>query len=296
MRFDLDGKVCVAIDTAGVRKSTKMRERVEHWAHDRAMMSVRRADVCLLMIDATQEISGIDKRLGQTVLEEYKPCIIVVNKWDLVEGKVGRKGTVVTVEDYLEYIGKELKGMTHCPIVFTSAHEGTGVRETVELAFELAAQARLRVSTSKLNDIVRNILKVRGPSSKLGSRVKVLYVSQVEVAPPTIVLVVNHPDFFTAEYERYMLNRLREETEFKEVPIRLIVRERRRAELDDLLSGRHQQQRRAAGGPAGGGAAEGGASLDADDEALTADMLEGEDDLPEGFEMGMEEEGESEKE
>jgi GTP-binding protein len=292
VRFELDGKVCIAIDTAGVRKTTKMRERVEHWAHDRAMMSVRRSDVCLLMLDATQEISGIDKRLGATVLEEYKPCIIVVNKWDLVEGKVGRKGVVVTVEDYLEYIGKELRGMTHCPIVFTSANEGTGVVETVELAFELAAQARKRISTSKLNDIVRNILKLRGPSTKLGSRVKVLYVSQVEIAPPTIVLVVNHPDFFTSEYERYMLNRLREETDFKEVPIRLIVRERKRAELDDLLSGRHQQRRAAsgAGGVGVGVAGEGTEGFGADDDILADEML-AEDDLPEsaeGFEMEME--------
>lgn len=281
VRFELDGRACVAIDTAGVRKKTRMHERVEHWAHDRAMMSVRRADVCLLMLDATQEISAIDKRLGQTVLEEFKPCIIVVNKWDLVEGRVGRKGVVVTVEDYLEYIGKELRGMTHCPIVFTSAHEGTGVRETVNLAFELNEQARERISTSKLNDVVRNILKLRGPSSKLGSRVKVLYVSQVEIAPPTIVLVVNHPDFFTPEYERYMLNRLREETPFKEVPIRLIVRERKRAELKDLLSGRHRQQRAAAGGAT---LADG---FDAD-ESMLVDELMDDSDMPEGFEMEIE--------
>lgn len=284
VRFDLDGKVCVAIDTAGVRKKTKMRERVEHWAHDRALMSVRRSDVCLLVIDATEEISGIDKRLGQTVLEEFKPCIIVVNKWDLVEGKTGRKGTVVTVEDYLEYISKELKGMSHCPVVFTSALEGSGVRETIGLAFELHAQARERISTSKLNDIVRDILKQRGPSSRLGSRVKVLYVSQVEIGPPTIVLVVNHPEMFEGEYERYMLNRLREETPFKEVPIRLIVRERKRAELDDLLSGRHQQRRAARGGAAakvgageGGGGGEGPGEM-VDDELLAEDLLEGFDD------------------
>lgn len=281
VRFDLDGKVCVAIDTAGVRRKTKMRERVEHWAHDRAMMSVRRSDVCLLVLDATEEISGIDKRLGQTVLEEFKPCIIVVNKWDLVEGQVGRKGTVVSVEDYLEYISKELKGMSHCPVVFTSAHEGSGVRETIGLAFELNAQARERITTHKLNDIVRDILKQRGPSSRLGSRVKVLYVSQVEIGPPTIVLVVNHPELFVGEYERYMLNRLREETPFKEVPIRLIVRERKRAELDDLLSGRHQQQRAARGAGAGVGTEGAGPIADdevVEDELLAEDLLEGFDD------------------
>ncbi len=288
VRFDLDGKVCVAIDTAGVRKATKMRDRVEHWAFDRAMNSIRRADVVMLLLDATQEISGVDKRLGQTVLEEFKPCIIVVNKWDLVEGRPNRKGAPVSTEDYLEYIEKELKGMTHCPIVFTSAKEASGVRETVMLAFELNEQARQRVSTGKLNDLLRGILERRGPSSKLGTKIKVLYVSQVEVAPPTIVLVVNHPELFTPEYERYLLNRLREELPFKEVPIRLIIRERKRAELKDLLSGQHRHQRRAMEEAGALGAGEGPALDGAEDDILTDELL---DEGVEGDEFAEDAEG-----
>lgn len=295
VRFDMDGKVCVAIDTAGVRRKTKMHDRVEHWAYDRALMSIRRAGVVLLVLDATEDISGVDKRLGQAVLEEFKPCIIVVNKWDLVEGKPNRKGQIVTPEDYLEYIEKELRGMTHCPIVFTSAAESSGVRETVALAFDLYDQSRQRVSTSKLNEFIRNLLKTRGPSSKLGTRVKLLFVSQVEVAPPTIVVVVNHPELFTAEYERYLLNRLREELPFKEVPIRLIIRERRRADLKDLLSGRHKAER-AALAQAGMRPDEsalvetGDPELDEETQERLIDEMMGDDDV-DGFELEEGDEG-----
>ena len=275
VRFELDGRSLVAIDTAGLRKKTKMHSRVEHWALDRAMSSVQRADVVLLVLDAAEEISSIDKRLGQTIIDEFKPCIVVVNKWDLVEGKPNKKGKPVTTEDYVEYIAKELTGLSHCPIVFTSAIDGQGTKEVIGLAFELFAQSRVRVSTAKLNSLLRGIMELRGPSSKLGTKVKVLYVAQVEVAPPTIVLVVNRPDLFTNQYERYLLNRMREELPFSEVPIRLIVRERRRAELDDLLSGAHHQ--RMVNKRADEHAAVEG---DPDDEALISELLGDDDDEP----------------
>ena len=243
VRFEMDGRALVAIDTAGLRKRTKLDGAVEFFAMQRMYASVERADVVLLCIDATQNISGIDKRLGKAISDAFKPCIIVVTKWDLVEGRKGRKGKVVTPEDYLEYIQEELRGLAHAPIVLSAAVDATGLNEVVQVAFELFDQSRERVSTSALNEMIRTILAERGPSSTLGTRVKVLFVSQVATAPPTIVLVVNKPDLFTPEYERYMLNRLRENTPFKEVPIRLIIRERRRADLEDLLSGAYAQRK-----------------------------------------------------
>lgn len=243
VRFEMDGRSLVAIDTAGLRKRTKLDGAVEFFAMQRMYASIERADVVLLCIDATQNISGIDKRLGKAISDAFMPCIIVVTKWDLVEGRKGRKGREVTPEDYLEYIQEELPGLSHAPIVLSAALDRTGLNEVVEVAFDLFAQARERVTTSRLNELVRGILTERGPSSTLGTRVKVLFVSQVATAPPTIVLVVNKPDLFTPEYERYMLNRLREATPFKEVPIRLIIRERRRADLEDLLSGAHAQKK-----------------------------------------------------
>jgi len=228
VRIEMGERVLTAIDTAGVRKRTKMADAVEHYAFARCLSAISRSNVCLLLIDATQKISAVDKRLGARIGEEYRPCVIVVSKWDLVEGKVGRSGQPVRIEDYRTYIEKELPGLSTCPIVFASAPNGTGLKEAVDVAFEMHAQALERVPTAKLNQIIRTILEHRGPSSRLGRMVKILYVAQVSVGPPTIVLVVNRPEMFDSNYERYLLNRLREQTPFEEVPIRLVIRGRRR--------------------------------------------------------------------
>lgn len=245
VRFEMDGKSLVAIDTAGVRKRAKMEQRVEHYADMRARASIERADVVLLCVDATQDLSGVDKRLGRYVAESHKPCILVVTKWDLAEGRKNTKGQIVGPEDYLKYLQKAMPGLSFAPIVFSSSPDGRGLKEVCEVAFDLFDQARTRVKTSELNDIMRSILEERGPTSKLGTKVKVLYTAQVAIQPPTVVLVVNRPDLFTPDYERYMLNRIRERTPFAEVPVRLLIRERRRAELGDLLSGEHRARQEA---------------------------------------------------
>lgn len=242
VRFEMDGKSLIAIDTAGIRKRAKMEQRVEKYADMRARVSIERADVVLLCIDATQDLSGVDKRLGRYVAEQHKPCLIVVTKWDLAEGRKTVKGQVVRPEDYLKYLQRELPGIAVAPIIFSSSPDGRGLKEVCQVAFELFDQARTRVKTSELNDIMRSILEQRGPTSKLGTKVKVLYTAQVAVQPPTIVLVVNRPDLFTPDYERYMLNRIRERTPFAEVPVRMLIRERRRADINDLLSGEHRKQ------------------------------------------------------
>lgn len=247
VRFDLGGRSLVAIDTAGVRKRSKFADRVEVFANKRMGASVQRADVVLLLIDSTQKVSAIDKRLGAFVAESHKPCVIVVNKWDLADGRKNKQGREVGPGDYQKYIERTMPGLSFAPIIFTSAAEGFGVRETIDLAFELFEQSRTRLSTGKVNRVVRDIVDERGPSGKLGTRAKIYFASQVATRPPTIVLVVNKPDLFEGNYERFLLNRLRETTPFTEVPIRLIIRERRRADLGDLLSGRHRGQRTPAG-------------------------------------------------
>jgi GTP-binding protein len=240
VRFEMEGRTFIAIDTAGVRRRTKFADAVEHWAFHRCLLAIDRADVVLMLLDATQEISGVDKRLGARIFAEHKPCVIVVTKWDLVEGRKNRNGGPVTAEDYAQYIEDELKGMTMCPIVFTSSVKRVGLREAVGVAHDLFEQARQRIPTAKLNEIIRGILERRGPASGSGAKAKVLYVSQVGVLPPTIVMVVNHPDLFTNTYQRFLLNRLHEELPFSEVPIRLIIRERERVELGELKSGRRR--------------------------------------------------------
>ncbi|TVQ63687.1 MAG: ribosome biogenesis GTPase Der [Phycisphaerales bacterium] len=231
VRFERDGKAFVAIDTAGVRKRKSMQDQVEWWAYDRARRAIRRADVVLFIVDASEPISQVDKQLTQEVQKTFKPCVVVVNKWDVARGRVV-KGKPVTTETYRDYIDKELKGLANSPLVFTSALEGAKkgrVWGAIDVAFDLRAQARTRVGTGELNRVLQRVVD-QGPSSKLGRRLRLLYATQVSVEPPTIVLVVNKPELFSPERERFILNRIREETAFEEVPVRLIVRGRRRDE------------------------------------------------------------------
>jgi GTP-binding protein len=235
VRFEMDGRACVAIDTAGVRKRGKFADRVEHWAFDRCQQAVRRADVALLIIDATQNVTAIDKRLGAFVAQEFKPCIIVVNKWDLAEGRKNRKGQPISTRDYQTYIEKELTGLSMCPIVFTSAIEGRNIKAIIDVAHELHEQASVRMPTGQLNRTMKEIIEQRGPSSRLGTQAKVYYATQVTTNPPTIVLQVNKPELFGDQYQRFLLNRLRELTPFEEVPIRLFFRARKREDLKEMM-------------------------------------------------------------
>lgn len=241
VQFSFGERSCIAIDTAGVRKRKSIPDRIEWFARDRALRSIDRADVVLMLIDATQDVSQIDKQLTSEIHQRFKPSIIVVNKWDLAKGLKTRKGITVTPEDYLKYLAKELRGLPRSPIVFTSALEGKGLMDVVELAFELHEQAKQRLTTSKLNRLVRDMLTERGPSSKLGRRAKIYYVTQVDTQPPTIVLVVNDEQLFEVNYRRYMLNRLAERTPFTEVPIRLVLRNRQRVSLQGLFDGEHKK-------------------------------------------------------
>ena len=158
--------------------------------------------------------------------------MIVVNKWDLVA--VGR-----TTSDYLEYLTQELPMLNFAPIVFVSAKKGDNINDAITMAFNLHTQASHRETTGKLNTLVQTILTGRGPSSRLGTLAKIYYISQIETNPPTIAMVVNKPALFEGSYERYLLNRLREEVPYSEVPIKLIFSERKR-DPDDM------HQRRAA--------------------------------------------------
>lgn len=235
VRFEQDGKSFVAIDTAGVRRKRSLQDRIEWWALDRCVSAIERADVCLLMIDATEAVSMVDKQLGRVIGDRYKPCVIVVNKWDLAEGRPRAGGPAgsqraVTTGDFEKYLRDELKGLASAPIAFISAKNGRNVEETIRLAFELHEQAGTRVTTGLLNRTVRELFRTQGPTNNLGSRLKLFYVAQVSVRPPTIVFVVNKPEMFSDRYERFLRNRLREALPFPEVPLKLVVRPRRQDE------------------------------------------------------------------
>jgi GTP-binding protein len=217
---DVGGRRVTVIDTAGVRKKSRTPAGVEYYSRHRALRSVRRADVVLLMTDASVAVSQVDKELAGQVIEQYKPVVLVVNKWDLAGG-------VAEGEDYVEYFAKKFPELSYAPVSLTVASEGTNVEETVDLAGQLFAQAQTRVPTGRLNAVVEQIVASRQGGS--GShRPKVYYASQVGTCPPTVVCFVNDLAAFDRSYQRFILNRLRDHLPFAEVPIRLIFRPRRR--------------------------------------------------------------------
>ena len=159
--------------------------------------------------------------MGITAKPQFKPVVLVVNKWDLARGVAGG-------EDYAEYLGKVLPEVTYAPISLTTATTGDNVEKTVALAEQLFEQANTRMTTGQLNAAVKEITALRGPSHPHGTKPpKILYVSQVAIAPPTIICFVNDARSFNANYQRFLINQLRERTPFAEVPIRLIFRSRR---------------------------------------------------------------------
>lgn len=277
VRLEWNKKSVLLIDTAGLRRKKSFANQIEWWAFDRAKRSIDRAEVVLLLIDATEPTSQVDEQLAMLCQKSYKPCIIVVNKWDLVEGKVGNNGKAITTGTYEAYLRRELKGVDYAPIAFVSAVTGKNIKATIDLGHDLAEQSRGRVGTGVLNRLVRRILERHNPPSKLGTFAKCYYVAQVAVSPPTIVMIVNRPGLFTPNYCRFLINRFREELPFPEVPIRLIIRER-------------QQVERVGKGPQKGSVSTGEAEWEREDEAqaeqiaasLAPEQAEGEVDVVEG--------------
>lgn len=214
--FERDGQAFVAIDTAGVRKRSKHADAIEFFSEARSKKTIRRADVVLLMLDATQEVSSLEKGLARYALDHYKPVLVGLNKWDLVED--------ATPEDFREYLDIQLTGLRNAPISVLSARDGLHVEGTLELARDLFEQTQRRVGTGELNRVLERALQARSPSSK-GYRVKLRYATQAEVAPPTFVLFVNDKKLIGKDYLRYLQNRIREELGFHEVPVRIVLRD-----------------------------------------------------------------------
>jgi len=222
VRVELDGRTFVVIDTAGMRKRRKLAGDIEFYSRHRVLRSIRRADVVALMIDASVPVSQVDKQLAAEIVEQFKPIVFVINKWDIAAGKAD-------ADDYAEYLGKTFPELSYAPISLTSAVEETNLRETIRLAEAIFDQSRTRVGTAELNATIEEIIALRGPSHKHGTAPpKIFYVSQISTAPPTIVCFVNNVRSFQGSYERFLLNQLRRRLPYAEIPIRLIFRQRRR--------------------------------------------------------------------
>jgi GTPase len=221
VRFERDGRTFMAIDTAGVRKSRQMQD-LEFYSYSRALRSIRRADVVLHLIDATVPVSEVDLKLSRAIMDEFKPVILAVNKWDLVGGRADHAA-------FASYLAQVMPAVDFAPIVFITAKTGHNVSAAVDLALSLHKQASTRVTTGPLNAALQRILELRGPSAKHGTKaVKLYYGTQVSTSPPTIVFFCNDPELVRDDYRRFMENRLRELLPFKEVPMRLMFRARQR--------------------------------------------------------------------
>jgi GTPase len=230
VRIQREGHAFLVIDTAGVRKKAKItRDDIEFYAYHRAQRSIRRADVVFMMVDATVEMGDVDQKLASYIAAEERPCVVVVNKWDLAEGQTD-------AAHYEEYIGSLLPLLDYAPIAFISAKDEVNIDELIRLASVMFEQASTRLSTSQLNQAVEEILALRGPSSPTAKKVKVYYATQIDIKPPTLVLFVNDPDLITEEYRRFFIRQLRQRLPFSEVPIKLAVRGHHRS-FDHLNRG-----------------------------------------------------------
>jgi GTPase len=223
VRIEKDGKTLVIIDTAGIRKKGKMAANsIDFYSYVRATRSIQRADVVLFLIDATLPVSQVDKKLARFIIEEYKACIIVVNKWDLA------KETAAS-NDYEQYLTKTLPGIKYAPIAFTTATEAKNVQSVLDLATELFKQTTTRIPTRKLNDAFEKMKNERPSTARIRkvSWPKVYYATQIAVNPVTIILFVNRPELFDENYLRFIRTRLQSELPIAEVPIRLFARPHR---------------------------------------------------------------------
>ena len=206
------------IDTAGIRRQAKIEDRIEHFSVLRAHMAVERADVCVLMIDAVTGITEQDEKIAGIAHEAGKATIIAVNKWDLIEKDNH------TVKEFNDKIRTALAYMPYAPILYLSAKTGQRVRELFERIVYVVGQTRMRVSTGMLNDVLGEaMIRVQPPSDK-GRRLKIYYMTQISVAPPTFVIFCNNAELFHFSYQRFIENCLRETFGFAGTPIKLIIR------------------------------------------------------------------------
>jgi GTP-binding protein len=223
VRFEKDGKTIIVIDTAGIRKKSKIAGSIEFYSYVRATRSIQRADVVLFLIDATVPVSQVDKKLAKFIADEYRSCILVVNKWDLA------KDTAVT-GDYQEYLTKLLPGLKYAPIAFSTATEAKNVQSVLDLAAEIFKQTTTWIPTVKLNKAFEIIKQEKIGTAKGGRKgwPKIYYATQIAVNPVTILMFVNRPELFEENYRRFIVNRLRSMLPVEEVPIRLLARSHRK--------------------------------------------------------------------
>ena len=220
-RLERNGKAYTIIDTAGIRKKRSVEDDVEYYSVLRAFDAVRRADVCVLVVDATQGITEQDTKIIGYIHEQGKPSVIVMNKWDLVEKDTN------TINRFEERLKEDLKFMSYFKSVYISAKTGQRAEKILEIADMVYANATKRVSIGELNDLIMDAVRINEPPSYNGRRLRFYYSTQASGTPPTFVFFVNDENLLHFSYERYLENTIRTAYDFTGTPIRLILRQKK---------------------------------------------------------------------
>lgn len=211
----------VLIDTAGLRRRSKVEDTIEKYSNLRAEMAIERADVCAILIDATVGFTEQDSKVAGLAHEAGKGCVIVVNKWDAVPEKTGS-----TMDEYRKELEKDFSFMPYAPMVFLSAKTGQRVDDLFKLVKLVANSNSMRIATGTLNDVLAQATARVQPPTDKGRRLKIYYMTQASTRPPTFVCFVNSAELFHFSYQRYLENRIRETFGLKGTPVRFIIRER----------------------------------------------------------------------
>ena len=211
----------IFIDTAGIRKKSKVEEKIEKYSVMRTILAIERADVCLMLVDATTGVTDQDAKIAGEAHEAGKGLIIVVNKWDLVEKETG------TFEKFKQEVYQKLSYLTYAPIIFISAQTGKRVDKLFELIHKVANNNAMRISTAMINQVINEAIAVVQPPTDKGKRLKILYTTQASTKPPTFVFFVNNKELFHFSYERYLLNQIRSNFGLEGTPIRTLIREKK---------------------------------------------------------------------
>lgn len=214
-----DGKY-VFIDTAGIRRKSKITEKIEHYSVLRAYMAVDRADVCVIVIDALVGFTDQDSKVAGYAHEQGKACIVAVNKWDAVDKSTG------TMEEYTNDLKEKFSFMSYVPFIFISAKTGQRVDKLFELINSVNSQNCMRITTGMLNEVLSYATTRVQPPSDKGRRLKIYYMTQASVRPPTFVVFVNRADLFHFSYQRYIENQIRQTFGLTGTPVRFVIRER----------------------------------------------------------------------
>ena len=218
--FTMDGKEYILIDTAGIRRKSKVNEDIERYSVIRAVAAIERCDVALLVIDAKEGITEQDKKIAGGAHEAGKGIIVVVNKWDLIEKETN------TMNEFRKEIERELTFMSYAPSVFISVKEHQRIKRVIELADYVSEKRALRVPTGQLNSLIADATMMKQPPSDKGKRLKIYYATQVGVKPPLFSFQINKRELMHFSYARYLENRIRESFGFEGTSIKFVFREK----------------------------------------------------------------------